>query len=54
MNDNDSAKSESDAPRKDDALAWSIRMRGEVTEQLQEQFEQWLAASPRHRRAYNR
>ena len=29
-------------------------MRGEVTEQLQVQFEQWLAASPRHRQAYNR
>lgn len=29
-------------------------MRGEVTEQLQEHFEQWLAASPRHRQAYNR
>ena len=29
-------------------------MRGEVTEQLQEEFEQWLAASPRHRHAYNR
>lgn len=29
-------------------------MRGEVTEQLQEQFEQWLAASPRHRQAYDR
>ncbi|WP_447952960.1 FecR family protein [Sphingopyxis chilensis] len=54
MNDNDSAKSGSDALRKDDALAWSIRMRGEVTEQLQEQFEQWLAESPRHRQAYNR
>ncbi|MHA4836621.1 DUF4880 domain-containing protein [Sphingopyxis sp. MSC1_008] len=54
MNDDDSAKSGSDALRKDDALAWSIRMRGEVTEQLQEQFEQWLAESPRHRQAYNR
>ncbi|MGN7932853.1 FecR family protein [Sphingopyxis sp. 22461] len=54
MNDNDSANSGSDGLRKDDALAWSIRMRGEVTEQLQEQFEQWLAASPRHRQAYNR
>jgi transmembrane sensor len=54
MNDNDSAKSGSNGLRKDDALAWSIRMRGEVTEQLQEQFEQWLAASPRHRQAYNR
>ena len=29
-------------------------MRGEVTEQLQEQFERWLAASPRHRQAYDR
>ncbi|MDT7527852.1 DUF4880 domain-containing protein [Sphingopyxis sp. SE2] len=54
MNDNDSAKSGSDGFRKDDALEWSIRMRGEVTEQLQEQFEQWLAKSPRHRQAYNR
>ena len=54
MNDNDGAKSGSDGFRKDDALEWSIRMRGEVTEQLQEQFEQWLAESPRHRQAYNR
>src|SRR3546814_5003498 len=54
MNDNDSAKPGSDGPRKDEALAWNIRMRGEVSEQLQEQFEQWLAASPRHRQAYNR
>src|SRR3546814_19729741 len=54
MNDNGSAKSGSDAPRKDDALSWSIRMRGEVTEQLREEFEQWLAASPRHRQAYDR
>lgn len=29
-------------------------MRGEVTEQLQEQFEQWLAASPHHKQAYDR
>lgn len=29
-------------------------MRGEVTEQLREEFEQWLAASPRHRQAYDR
>lgn len=54
MNDNDIAKSGSNDLRKDDALAWSIRMRGEVTEQLQEQFEQWLAASPRHKQAYDR
>src|SRR3546814_14951727 len=29
-------------------------MRGEVSEQLQGQFEQWRAAAPRHRQAYNR
>jgi len=54
MNDNENAKSGSDSPSVDDALAWSIRMRGEVPEQLQEQFEQWLAASPRHKQAYDR
>lgn len=53
MNDNDDAKLD-DALPKDDALTWSIRMRGEVTEALQGEFEQWLAESPRHRQAYDR
>ena len=54
MNDNDGAKLETDDLPKDAALSWSIRMRGEVTESLEEEFERWLAESPRHRRAYNR
>jgi len=54
MNDNESAKSGGDAPSKEDALAWAIKMRGEMTEQLQEQFERWLAASPLHKQAYDR
>ena len=53
MNDNDGAKL-NDALPKDVALTWSIRMRGEVTESLQGEFEQWLAESPRHRQAYDR
>ncbi|KTE17799.1 FecR family protein [Sphingopyxis sp. H115] len=54
MNDNDEAKPDDDAFPRDDALSWSIRMRGDVSESLQEEFEQWLAASPGHRQAYNR
>ena len=54
MNDNESAKSGGDTPGKDEALAWAIKMRGEMTKQLQEQFERWLAASPQHKQAYDR
>jgi transmembrane sensor len=54
MNDNESAKSGGDTPSKDDALSWAIKMRGEMTKQLQEQFERWLAASPQHKQAYDR
>ena len=36
----------------DEAIAWLVRMRGPDAASLEGGFEQWLAASPEHRRAY--
>lgn len=54
MNENDGAKPSTNLLLKDAALSWSIRMRGEVTRTLQEEFDQWRTASPDHQRAYDR
>lgn len=36
----------------DEAIAWLVRMRGPDAASLEGPFEQWLAASPEHRRAH--
>lgn len=36
----------------DEAIAWVVRMRGPDAASLEGAFEQWLAASPEHRRAH--
>ncbi len=53
MNDNDGAKQATGAPLEQAALSWCIKMRGEVTEELQKEFDEWRK-EPAHQRAYNR
>lgn len=43
-----------DYPLDEIARAWLVKMRGEDAPRLQSEFETWLAASPEHRKSYDR
>jgi transmembrane sensor len=52
MNDNPETPINLDAAIEDDAIAWFVRLRGEVSFEMQAAFDAWYAASGEHRRAY--